>query len=322
MSWSRDDLFTKARLFANYAGELDGGDPRYPLWMALCLEMLCRAALSQVNPCLLADIRTASDDTANNLFFACGINIGDKAPISIAASTVFRRCRVLIPSFTEAEVRWCIDFAGKRNEELHSGASPYSTFTTEKWSTEFFRIVDLVLTFLKSGIEDIFGKQAAAMAKTLIQGQIAHVKKQTLDSLNQAKAFLQGLTPEEIQARQSTISVLGRNTFVVDCPSGPHKCVVIGEVSHVSKPRLDKDGDIVVSRTVFPTSLICPVCALKLNGHAALSDVGRGEAKTFSEVQDPIDFHGIDVMDYISESEKQQIAENYAESYEPDYGND
>jgi hypothetical protein len=319
MSWKKDDLLAKARLFANYAEELEVTDPRYPLWMAVSLEMTTRAALSHVNPCLLADIRNGNDDTASNLFYACGILTGDKTPISIGASTVFKRCRVLIPNFTELEARWCIDFSGKRNEELHSGSNPYNTYTTERWLTDFYRIIEMVLIYLGLDLAYLFGTKAASVAQSLIADQKAHIKKQTLDVIQTAKAFFAGLSPEEIRNREATISLSGRNSRRVTCPTGGHNCVIAGEVSHISPPKLDDEKDIVVVRLIVPTNLSCPVCGLNLSGHAALVEAGVGAPFTITQVEDPIDFHGIEILDYVSDEDVDSLIQS---RFEPDYGND
>ena len=281
--------------------------------------MVARAALSQVNPCLLADVRPSSDETAANLFFACGIRVGDKPAISIAASTVFKRCRVLMPDFTDAEVKWCIDFASKRNEELHAGSSPYSTFTAERWLTDYYRIMKILLLFLGLDLSYMFGTETATVAESMVAAQSAHIKKQTLDSIQSARVVLLGLTPEEIANRAARTGLSDRNSKRVTCPTGSHECVITGETTHVSAPRLDEDGDIVVTRTIIPTNLVCLVCGLRLETHPALIEAGVGTPFTKFSVEDPIEFHGIEIMDHVSEEDMQ----NYiASQFEPEYGND
>ena len=144
-------------------------------------------------------------------------------------------------------------------------------------------------------------------------------KKQTLDAIQAAKAFVAGLSEEEIRRRNVALLLPGRsNNTRVPCPAGDHKCIVGGQAVEVSPARL-VDGEIVVTRTFMPTSLTCPICDLRLLGNAAIVEAGAGAPYTVNDVQDPIDFHNIDVMDYLSDEDVKQLVEA---RFEPEYGND
>ena len=144
-------------------------------------------------------------------------------------------------------------------------------------------------------------------------------KKQTLDAIQAAKAFVAGLSEEEIRRSNVALLLPGRsNNTRVPCPAGDHKCIVGGQAVEVSPARL-VDGEIVVTRTFMPTSLTCPICDLRLLGNAAIVEAGAGAPYTVNDVQDPIDFHNIDVMDYLSDEDVKQLVEA---RFEPEYGND
>jgi hypothetical protein len=55
MSWERDPLWAKSRLFFERAFEQPPEDPLFGLWCSLGLELLARAALASVSPTLLAE---------------------------------------------------------------------------------------------------------------------------------------------------------------------------------------------------------------------------------------------------------------------------
>ena len=55
MSWERDPLWAKARLYFERAFAESREDPRFGLWCSLALELLARAAVASVSPTLLAE---------------------------------------------------------------------------------------------------------------------------------------------------------------------------------------------------------------------------------------------------------------------------
>ena len=68
MSWERDPLFAKSRLFFGRAFDLPRDDPQFGLWCAFGLELLARAALASVSPTLLAE----PDDDHKHLLHSLG----------------------------------------------------------------------------------------------------------------------------------------------------------------------------------------------------------------------------------------------------------
>lgn len=55
MSWEREPLWVKSRLFFEHAMAHDRDDPRFGLWCAFGLELLARAAVSSISPTLLGN---------------------------------------------------------------------------------------------------------------------------------------------------------------------------------------------------------------------------------------------------------------------------
>jgi hypothetical protein len=55
MSWERDPLWAKTKLFFERAFNEPREDPIFGLWCSLGLELLGRAALSSISPTLLAE---------------------------------------------------------------------------------------------------------------------------------------------------------------------------------------------------------------------------------------------------------------------------
>src|SRR5713226_5553634 len=91
MSWERDPLWAKARLYFERAFEVPRDDPRFGLWCSLALELLARAALASVSPTLLAE------PDREHKFLLHALNRGSqKTPRrSIGTAQVFDLCKTL-----------------------------------------------------------------------------------------------------------------------------------------------------------------------------------------------------------------------------------
>lgn len=55
MSWERDPLLAKSKLFFDRAFSEQSESPLFGLWCSMGLELLARAALASVSPTLLAE---------------------------------------------------------------------------------------------------------------------------------------------------------------------------------------------------------------------------------------------------------------------------
>ena len=99
MSWERDPLWAKSKLFFEYAFETRRDDPRFGLWCSLGLELLARAALAAVSPTLLAQ----PEADQKNLLHVVHRDSAISSPKSIVASMVFDLCKRMFPVFTEED---------------------------------------------------------------------------------------------------------------------------------------------------------------------------------------------------------------------------
>lgn len=135
MSWERDPLFAKSRLFFDRAFEIPQEDPRFGLWCAFGLELLARAALSSVSPTLLAE----PADDHKHLLHSLGRGVGHSSGKSIGSSKVFSLCKTLFDNFREEERLICIALLNRRNDELHTGGAPFDEYPTSDWLDGFYR---------------------------------------------------------------------------------------------------------------------------------------------------------------------------------------
>src|SRR5688572_20958404 len=101
MSWDRDPLWAKSRLYFEYALAFDRADPRFGLWCTFGLELLARSALSSISPVLLAE----SDREHKYLLHALGRGNPKIGQISIGAERVLRLCEALFSAFTSEHLQ-------------------------------------------------------------------------------------------------------------------------------------------------------------------------------------------------------------------------
>ncbi len=307
--WSEDALLTKARVYVQRASDVETGSGLEQLFSLIGLELLARASLARVHPALLAD---PSDGP--NLLFAFGFG-EPRPPRSVPIATVFRRCRVVVPSFTEEFVKDGVALMALRNEELHSGGLVLETLRSSAWQPQYYKLCDVLLAHLGFGLADFFPPGRATAASTILSELAADVEsdiKQRVADRARAFAALQNDVRALRIAKASAVSeVAGDRQLRVPCPACGSPALVGGETSGISEPRTG-DGEIERDVRILPTTFRCLACELPLEGHAELFHAGLGDEYSVTDTEDPLEYYGIDPLEYLS-------AEDLVE---PDYGND
>jgi len=316
IQWTEDSLWQKTRLLVSRAKQNARESPLYAFWSTLALEMLARSVLAAVNPCLLADIR-GDDRTVENLLYACGIEIGlERPPISIAAKTVFSRCERLVPQLIPFKSTR-EDLLRRRNEDVHSGGPGFQNIEIKQWIADYYQMCSLLLGFRSLSLADMFGAEEARLADKAIAEQKKEEKKAVLDLLSKVRNAWEALPKAEKDARTSAPMPatlrLQANSYAIrtDCPICMGKGALTGIRSVVGPTRLD---GISLTRdiTYLPELFSCIVCQLRIRGYQELRAAGFAAEFTVEENLDPVDFHEIDIDEYVDHS-----------SYnEAEYGND
>ena len=123
-AWSADALYAKAVRYAEKITESSSDSWEHALWSGLSLELVARAALSNLSPALLADVQ---NQRLGNLAHALGFPPFEAkfSPTSIGTIAVLARLRTLLPDFDTELESFCATHVGRRNAELHSGTMPY-----------------------------------------------------------------------------------------------------------------------------------------------------------------------------------------------------
>lgn len=164
-SLSREALYAKSQVYiqralrAQIAKELE----EYQLWASLALELLGKAALAKLHPCLIAD-----PTHYQSLFAACGRQLSPDVK-TITAKTLFERLTHLEKAFDSRHQKFCEQLAIRRNAELHSGESPFSGMTAEAWEREFWGAIETVLHMQGETLESWLGAEDAKTPASIIE---------------------------------------------------------------------------------------------------------------------------------------------------------
>ncbi|GIO64070.1 MULTISPECIES: hypothetical protein [Paenibacillus] len=306
MIWNHEDLWKKTQLYYSRAFENERESEAFPFWASLGLELLGRSTLAFIHPSLLAD-----PQSGDNILYACGFST-TKAPKSVPVKTVFNRCSVIVPEFTEDEFKHVTMMMEKRNEELHSGELSFFNFPLNSWFPEFIRITNMLVTFQGKSLDELLGEEEADTASQVIQAINDKKQKEVFNIIKKAKEQFELLSLGE-QEKNIEVGIKWAERHVyssvklTDCPSCGSRAVIKGDVVRYLQPKAS-DEYIIEKSIILPTSLQCQSCKLHIDGHSLLHAAGFGDQFTIEEEHEPKDYYDIhfDPMDY----------------YEPDYGND
>jgi hypothetical protein len=119
--WAKDDLLLKARQYLRRAHSLDRSSELFLFWASLRSGTpRKRRGAAHLYTVLLADPQ--QDDSILHVFGHATSNTPKLRSISFAA--VVKRCKAVIPTFTETEHAFALRMAEWRSAELHSGNIP------------------------------------------------------------------------------------------------------------------------------------------------------------------------------------------------------
>ena len=161
--WSMDSFLAKAQIYTEDMLSHSRDEWQYGLGSTFVLEFLGRAALAKVSPALLAEA-----SSWNNIYFSLGGAPTTKkfVPKSIDITSVFSRLKEIEPSFTEFE-GFAAQHVNRRNEELHSGATPFGGAVTS-WLAQYYETCQVLLATMGLTLEFLFGVDDEQFAKELI----------------------------------------------------------------------------------------------------------------------------------------------------------
>lgn len=302
--WSSDSLWNKAKIYIERAFTGDRNSEIFPFFAAIGLEFLARAALARVHPSLLAD-----PQDGNNILYAFGYNTTER-PITVPAKTIYSRLIYVVPDFSKDDQSFCLLCAERRNRELHTGQLAFHDLRNSEWLPDYYRVTNKIVVSLGRQLTELYGDEETREALE----NIDIVQKETVSEVKQKIADIRKrmsiLTPEELEARRKAhdLGVLsvhflnGSGQFRKLCPACESFGMIAASPVGSTAARI-KDGDLVSQRFFAPKKFDCKICGLEVVGSQALRVAGLSDQIVDEQTNDPVEFFGIDPMDYIDPDE-------------------
>ena len=290
--WSKDALLAKAQRYAEIMLQQDRSDWQFGFWSALLLEILTRAALSNISPTLIADGKDWS-----NTYYALGYepNIPKFSPKSSDTSELLKRAENIFPEFTREMLSFSITHINRRNNELHSGALPFDDLGSAIWLPKFYECAEVLLEKLDESLEFLFGPEEAKAAKTHVQALKDEAAKAVKGTINACKTLWSEKGADEKQKLGEQAKLLASRHIGhrVLCPACNNMALVQG--SPIGAPTQDIDGDMVIEKQpMLPSSFECTACGLKISGYSKLMACELGDTYTSKSTYDATEYFGVE----------------------------
>lgn len=313
MSWEREPLFSKAKLFFEKAYEEDKEETFFGLYCALGLELLARSAVASVSPTLLAE----PDKDHQNLLHALNLGSAKTQRKSISVVQVLSLCQHLITEFTETNFKIAKAIVNRRNEEVHSGAAAFDEYPTQQWIAGFYKCCKILTEFQGESLNTVFGEEIQAEAELILEEIEEEVIGKTKGLIAAHKKVFEN-KDEEVQntlkeeAIKTGTALASRGYHRVDCPACGCVATVFGEP--YGKQRLEHTvEEIIVRQSILPTKFSCKACELKLTGYSSLKAADIANHYTRTNWYTPEEYY-----DLIHPDDEDSITQRYNELNPPE----
>jgi hypothetical protein len=294
--WSSDALFLKAQRYAEEMLSHERDEWLFAFWSTLTLELLSRAALAHVSPALLAD---SKDWT--HLYFALGHppKAPKFVPKSVDISAALSRLREINPSFELRLESFAALHLSRRNEELHSGSTPFDSIASNEWIPLFYEACAVLTKGMGETMESLFGKEEAVLAVQIVAAAKDEGAKAAAKNIHAHKTVWEEKNAEErgILSAQASLWAKKQTGHRVTCPSCNSDALVIGNAVAPATQRL-KDGLIVETQDFLPEKFECTACGLKIVGLAHLHASGLGDTYKTTSTYDPAEYYAVNNDEY------------------------
>lgn len=308
MSWEREPLFIKAKLYFEKAYNEDKEEPYFGLWCSMGLELLARSAVSYVSPTLLAE----PDREHQNLLHALNLGSAKTQRKSIGMMQVISLCKTLIPDFTDSDFKMVSAIINRRNEEVHSGAAAFEEYPTQQWIAGFYKSVKILCEFQDETLNSLLGQEIEKEAELILAEIEEEVIGRTKSLIAAHKKVFDNKEPENQEALSENAKKNGdrlayRGYHRVKCPACDCTSTVFGEP--YGKENIENNEDeIIVRQSILPTKFSCSACELKLNGYNSLAAAGIANHYTRRNTYSPEEYY-----DMINPEDYDTITERYKE---------
>ncbi len=313
MSWERDPLWAKARLYFEKAMSRRHDESEFGLWCSLGLELLARSAVASVSPVLLAE----PDREQQNVLHALKMG-SDRTPRkSIGTVVVLRLCKQLFDGFSQKHYDLASTIINRRNEELHTGDAAFEIYRSKHWVLGFYRICRTLTEAMGESLETLFGEEEARAAISMLEQDDEGTRQRVQSAIAASKkAFGEKGEDEREQIKARMVAEGKKLAYArhhrVACPACGCVATIQGETVGTAKAEMTEHGKIVIREPVSPRTMTCLGCGLKLNSYAELDEAGLGGNYTRTTTTTPEDYYNlVDLETYdLSEEVREFLAMN------------
>ncbi|MCM4153537.1 hypothetical protein DHD05_18235 [Arenibacter sp. N53] len=313
MSWEREPLFTKAKLYFEKAYNEDKEETYFGLWCAMGLELLARSAVSHVSPTLLAE----PDRDHQHLLHALGLGSVKSPRKSLATINILSLCKTLITDFTDANFKIASAIINRRNEEVHSGAAAFEEYPTQQWIAGFYKCCKILCEFQGESLNSLFGQDIQKEAELIL----ADIEEEVIGKTqNQIAAHRRVFNGKNKEKKEELKDLANKNGYILSykgyhkviCPSCNCTATVFGK-PFGKQNVVNNEDEIIVRQSILPTKFNCIACELKLDGYSSLNAAGIANHYTRKNTYSPEEYY-----DMINPDDSDTITERYNELNPPD----
>jgi hypothetical protein len=183
----------------------------------------------------------------------------------------------------------------KRNEELHSGATPFEGTGVSSWLPTYYRASEVLLGSMGDSLDRFVGTTEAGLAQDMIaaaQDESAKSIKQLVDA---RQVVWDSYSTEDKQQLnlQSAAWATRQSGHRVSCPACG--CTALLNGSAIAPPvKGIEDDEITETQEYLPSGFECVACGLKITGLSQLTAAGLGDTYTATFVYDAAEYYVYD----------------------------
>lgn len=286
--WSKALLLAKAQRYSQEMLTYSRDDWRFGLISTFVLEFLARSALANISPALLADMKSWS-----NLYFSLGYEpkTSKFIPKSIAISEVFLRLREVLSDFTPEFEGFSAQHINRRNEELHTGITPFDGVSID-WLPRFYETLDILLISMSEDLSSLIGEKESTIARQMIVAAKDESAKIVLKTIDGHKTVWQSKAADEQEklALQASTWATRQAGHRVICPACGNDALVFGAA--LSAPiRTLKNDMITELQEYLPTKFECTACQLKIASLSQLTICKIGDIYKSTSMYDAAEYY-------------------------------
>jgi hypothetical protein len=287
--WSAEAFLIKAQRYVDEMQSTSPDDWKYVLWSTFTLEMLARAAVAHVSPALLADSRDW-----HHVYYSLGFQPTQSryVPRSAGIGTVLNILGELDSSFDTDFQSFVGMHMERRNEEVHTGATPLDALGSSRWLPRFYEGCSVLLRFMGREPADLFGSAEATRAAALIEAARDESAKAVQKHVRMSAAAWTAKQDDEraILSAQAELWASRHFGHCVVCPACGSPALVTGEA--MAPPHQAINDDVITeTQQYLPSHFECVACGLKIGGLSQLIAAGLGDTFIATSTFDAVDLY-------------------------------